>query len=494
MPTIISFYNFSVGQAVPDNNPVQKAEVEKPTSSKTDAKASPQHIVVGNKLFELNSKFGEPTKDAIEEVKAEIERLSKTEPEKADNLQIVLDMFTTPTEAKKVTETQIDAVVKYLDEHYGHKESYLTTQVKKLGLNILGKFGNRIKGLESTRDKVANYIADAIKDENEAIKKGENFTPKTLLDAYNDVRDKYACRTVFEMGDYTKAPTVANLINEAKALKLQGKIKEASVKLHEAELKAAELQSKDVAETIKQSILKAKENDADLNVMRISNYVSSDGIPILSESQLSEIKYFAAQQGINVEFIRLASEIDPSLTPEQRKEQEKKLTTKSQPSGYTALQINFVTKTGEVIEWQFRGELVDRFAEAEHLPYDLRTGKHPWKQIPELEPLYKPIADLLNEDVMPKHAYKQINRYFTDYYTHLRRLELGFDSEEPKLSNYENYRAKDENGVERNFTYKFDKRLEAKNLIALHDFAEGIKDGLITSERAVEEFNMFLRN
>ena len=264
--------------------------------------------------------------------------------------------------------------------------------------------------------------------------------------------------------------------------------------MHEAELKAAELQSKDVAETIKQSILKAKENDADLNVMRISNYVSSDGIPILSESQLSEIKYFAAQQGINVEFIRLASEIDPSLTPEQRKEQEKKLTTKSQPSGYTALQINFVTKTGEVIEWQFRGELVDRFAEAEHLPYDLRTGKHPWKQIPELEPLYKPIADLLNEDVMPKHAYKQINRYFTDYYTHLRRLELGFDSEEPKLSNYENYRAKDENGVERNFTYKFDKRLEAKNLIALHDFAEGIKDGLITSERAVEEFNMFLRN
>lgn len=479
----------NVSHVAPDKNLAQKVADGKSTSSQTDTQTPKQHIVVGNKLFELNSKFGEPTKDAIEEVKAEIERLSKTEPEKADNLQIVLDMFITPTEAKKVTETQIDAVVKYLDEHYGHKENYLTTQVKKLGLDILGKFGHRMKGLESTRDKVANYIADAIKDENEAIKNGENFTPKTLLDAFNDVRDKYACRTVFEMGDYTKAPTVANLINEAKALKLQGKIKEANAKMHEAELEAAELQSKDVTETIKQSILKAKENDADLNVMRISNYVSPDGIPILSESQLSEIKYFAAQQGINVEFIRLASEIDPSLTPEQRKEQEKKLTTKSQPSGYTALQINFVTKTGEVIEWQFRGELVDRFAEAEHLPYDLRTGKHPWKQIPELEPLYKPIADLLNEDVMPKHAYKQINRYFTDYYTHLRRLELGFESTEPKLEDYENYRAKDENGVERDFSYKFDKRLEAKNLMTLHDLAEGYKDGLVTPEGTVVELN-----
>lgn len=444
----------------------------------------------GNKIHNLKSYKPEENPQLIAEIKADIEALRKTDPQKADELQIVLEMFTNPTVVAKVTDTQIDAVVNYLNDHYEHLEGYLTEQVGEIGINDpkYGRFGHRIKGESSTRDKVANFIKDAIKEEQKAKENGEEYTPKTLLSAFKDVRDKYACRTVFELGDFTKHPEVKVLIAQAKTLASEGKPELAAAKMHEAEFKAAELQSEPVRLQLLEAMRKAKEEGKDLKAVRISNYASENGIPIFTPEQMESLKLDAAQMGIDVEFIRLAKEIDPKATTEFVDG----ASTKKQPSGYTALQINFETKTGEVIEWQYRGELVNEFAEAEHLPYDLRTGKHPWKQIPELKALYEPIADLLQEKVMPKYAYKQLNRYFTDYYTHLRRLELGFESEEPRLSDYENWKAKDENGVEQRYSFKFDSRLEAKNLMELHHFAEGIKDGLITPERALEEFNMFV--
>ncbi len=444
----------------------------------------------GNKIHNLKSSKPEENLQLIAEIKAEIETLRKTAPEKAQELQIVLEMFTNPTVVSEVTDAQIDAVINYLNDHYDHLEGYLTEQVGEIGINSpkLGRFGHRIKGEASTHDKVANFIKDAVKEEQKAKKKGEEYTQKTLLSAFKDVRDKYACRTVFELGDFTKHPEVKVFIAQAQTLASEGKPELAAAKMHEAELKAAKLQSEPVRLQLLEAMRKAKKEGKDLKAVRISNYYSENGIPIFTPEQMESLKLEAAQMGIDVEFIRLAKEIDPKAETEFVDG----ASTKKQPSGYTALQINFETKTGEVIEWQYRGELVNEFAEAEHLPYDLRTGKHPWKQIPELKALYEPIADLLQEKVMPKYAYKQLNRYFTDYYTHLRRLELGFESQEPRLSDYENWKAKDENGVEQRYSFKFDSRLEAKNLMELHHFAEGIKDGLITPERAVEEFNMFV--
>lgn len=466
-------------QATPVSSKV--AEGNKSVTDQRYSKPLTPYTELGNKIFEVGKHLENPEK--VKELEIEIEKLRKTEPQKAEELQIVLDMLTNPPKVQDVTDKQIDAVVNYLNDHYDNLEGYFTEQAGEIGISDpkIGRFGHRIKGEWSTRDKIANFIKDAISDEAEAKKKGETYTTKTLFDAFKDVRDKYACRTVFEIGDYTKHPEVASIIKEANALKAQGKLEEAKVKMHQAELKAAELQSEPVRIQLLEAMRKAKEEGKDLTAVRISNYYSEDGIPIFTPAQMHKLKYEAAKMGVDVEFIKLAKEIDPKATTEFVDG----ASTKKQPSGYTALQINFETKTGEVIEWQYRGELVNEFAEAEHLPYDLRTGKHPWAQYPELEVLYKPIADLIDEHVMPKHAYKQLNKYFTDYYTHLRRLELGFESKEPKLEDYENYTDKD--GIKR--SYKFDKRLEAKNLMALHFYGEGIKDGLITPERALEEFN-----
>ena len=446
-----------------------------------------QYTRTGNIIFEVKPQDTAENPEKITKIREEIETLRKTEPQKAEELQIVLDMFTNPTSVHDVTDAQIDAIVNYLNDHYDILEDYLTEQADKIGISgeRLGRFGHRIKGEWSTRDKIVNYINDSIEKEQKAKEKGEAYTPRTLLDAYRDVRDKYACRTVFTPEDYTKHPDVSKLINEANELKAQGKTEEYGIKMHEAELRAAELQSEQVFDSLKDAMKKAKDNNADLTMMRISNYTSKDGIPILSERQLSLLKSYGESLDIDVSFIKLADANDP-----KRKElNADDTTTKSQPSGYTALQINFVTKTGEIIEWQFRGDLVNDFAEAEHLPYDIRTGKHPWNQYPELETLFKPVADLLDEKVMPKHAYKQLNKYFTDYYTHLRRLELGFESEEPRLEDYEHYEVEEKDGTKTKHTYKFDKRLSAKSLEALHFYGEGIKDGVITPEQALKEYN-----
>lgn len=406
---------------------------------------------VENKVFEVKPEDFAKNPSKIIEIQDGIKKLYKTNPRKAKELQIVLDMFKNPTKDVDVTDEQISAVVNFLMEHYAEKEAYLTNQVKLAGLNKLGKFLYRLKGKSSTRDKITNYIKDAIK----ARQKDPTKPVKTLLDAYKDVRDKYASRTVFEKTDLTKHPEVEKLIK-------QGKIRE-------AQLRAAEIQSEPAVKTLMDAMTKAVKEGQDLSAIRISNYTSENGIPIFSERQLEQIKKHGAKLGLDVNFIKLTKDIDPN----SRTQIVNGAATKAQPSGYTALQVNFVTRAGEIIEWQFRGELVDKFAEAEHLPYDLRTGKRPWAQNPELEPLYKPIAELLKETVMPKEAYKQLNKYFTDYYTHLRKLELGFESKEPRLEDYEKY--VDKNGVEQ--TYHFDKRLEAKNLEKLHDNAEEIKRG-----------------
>jgi len=141
-----------------------------------------------------------------------------------------------------------------------------------------------------------------------------------------------------------------------------------------------------------------------------------------------------------------------------------------------ALQIDFKTADGDVFEWQYRGKFVDNFAEGEHIPYDLRTGKDIIGEHEELRPLYEPLQKMLSKDNMPKEVYAQYNKYLTDYYTHLRKLELGFESKPPRLSDYEI------NG------FKFDSRLEANNLVELHNIAEKLKKGEITQKEAINQY------
>ena len=77
-------------------------------------------------------------------------------------------------------------------------------------------------------------------------------------------------------------------------------------------------------------------------------------------------------------------------------------------------------------ELQIRGKEVNKFADVEHIPYDIRQNK-----ITELDTEYAPIYDTIKS--MSKDSYKQYNQYLTDVYNWLRLKELGIEATEPAL-------------------------------------------------------------
>ena len=293
---------------------------------------------------------------------------------------------------------------------------------------------HRTKGESSLYDKLANYFKE------KAAK-----TP-SIKDAVDSVKDAVGVRTILKSADYAKHPDVQRLLKSGDE--------------HGAMLRAAELQSEPMVENIKKMITGYAKGEISTKITRLNNYMGKDGIPYFSERQLEEIQRHAANNNIyDFSIVTRIDEDDAHYSSSEIKENNKKATTKVRDSGYTALQMNFETKDGQVFEWQLRGDKVNVFGEAEHVPYDLRTGKDISAGNPELEEFYAPIKELLSKENMSAEDFNDYNNYLTDYYLHLRKLELGFESSEPVLPD------------------KFDIRLKAQNLELLHDFAEQVKKG-----------------
>lgn len=311
---------------------------------------------------------------------------------------------------------------------------YLVKSLFDAGLGDEKSMSYRVKGEHSLFDKIKNYLFDNIDKE------------KCYFDAELEIRDLFAARTVVSSGEFAKHPDVVKL--------LQAGDKKG------AQLRAAELQSQPMVDKLKALIDKQSKGESDIEISRISNYKGADGIPYLSEAQLADIKQFALSRGIQLDYVTRIEADDPMFSQIDAKAHNKKAATKVRDSGYTALQLNFKNKAdGQIFEWQFRGDKVTVFAEAEHVPYDLRTGKNITSAHPELEPLYAPIQELLSKEAMTEAQFNKYNEYLTAHYEHLRKLELGFESTEPRLEDYGN----------------FDKRLHARSLEYLHDAAEKIK-------------------
>ena len=308
---------------------------------------------------------------------------------------------------------------------------------------------HRAKSATSLYDKIANYLTDNGK------------RKPSIKDAVDDVRDAVGVRTKLENGDFTNHPDVQALLKAGDE--------------HGAILRAAELQSQPMVDNIKQLLSNYAAGKTDTKLTRISNYMGKDGIPYFSERQLEEIQRHAASLKIHdFSIVSRIDENDPHFTPEEIKAANKKATTKVRGSGYTALQMNFETKDGDVFEWQLRGEKVNVFGEAEHVPYDLRTGKDISAGNPELAKFYEPIEDLLSKENMTEAEFDEYNAYLTAHYEHLRKLELGFESTAPVLPE------------------KFDKRLSAENLERLHDYAEKVKKGKMTGTSAKYEYERII--
>ncbi len=99
-------------------------------------------------------------------------------------------------------------------------------------------------------------------------------------------------------------------------------------------------------------------------------------------------------------------------------------------SGYTSSQMNVVHEfndnTTGLGELQIRGTEVNAFADAEHIPYDIRTGK-----ITAENTKYSDVFEIFH--TLSDDSYNQYNKYLSDTYKALRLNELGIETELPTM-------------------------------------------------------------
>lgn len=100
-------------------------------------------------------------------------------------------------------------------------------------------------------------------------------------------------------------------------------------------------------------------------------------------------------------------------------------------SGYASSQMNTKQKLADGSlgngELQIRGVDLNKFADAEHIPYDIRTGK-----IKIDDPKYADIFKIIKG--MSDDTYQKYNQFLTDTYHSLRLKELGIETAMPDIS------------------------------------------------------------
>lgn len=100
-------------------------------------------------------------------------------------------------------------------------------------------------------------------------------------------------------------------------------------------------------------------------------------------------------------------------------------------SGYASSQMNTVYDFGKgkngLGELQIRGAQLNEFADAEHVPYDIRSGK-----IVRSDKKYSSIYEVIKS--MSKKSFNKYNEYLTSVYHYYRLKELGININTPTLS------------------------------------------------------------
>ena len=406
-----------------ESNPdMSKAELEKASQMLLDV-----HRLAEEKRTETISKPETVSKPAEAEKFGEVKSAENVK--KVDDIpETVLVKEGFDKDGKKILllneagEAKVRASADEIHTKAVKAESGILQLMKYAGLGEAGvNMTHRPKSAQSLYDKIRNAMTDV-------------KSPATFDEALKSVRDAVGTRTELGDFDYKKHPDIVEMYKKdpKKAIQM-----------------AAERQSEEYVQKVMNVIKMQAKNptDAPLSAINISNYMGKDGIPYFSAKQVAVLRDYAAQFGIELNV--------------------KDKLTKVRASGYTALQMNFVTKDGFTFEWQLRGSKVNTFAECEHVPYDIREGKDVTGGKKILERLYAPIKDAVEH--LDDKQYEKYNNYLTAHYEHLRKQELGFESTAPVLEDF---------GLN-------DPKLKAENLELLHDLADALKKGKIDENTAL---------
>lgn len=208
--------------------------------------------------------------------------------------------------------------------------------------------------------------------------------------------------------------------------------------------KARELQSGKLVENLAQAI----ENDK-VNITELHNYSSKDGIAYFSDKQVDKLQ--EAYKNWYEKMLEIAKNSPEKsdytiieknnliclqdkngyiFNPSMLIETVSKDPSATKASGYTAAQMNVITKDGIQEEFQYRGILADEFSELEHLNYDVKANKDTVAgvQYDSIRNIYKKYNS--------KEFKEAYNKYLSDTYKAYRSQELGLATKLPDIKDY----------------------------------------------------------
>ena len=213
--------------------------------------------------------------------------------------------------------------------------------------------------------------------------------------------------------------------------------------------------SEQQTQTFVDSLSRGIEN-GDIVLGEINNYSGENGIPYLTQSQVTQLQdsYAKWYQDTLTETLNgntvyqvLTDEFgiqylyDPIANAKFYREVKVKSSTIEEsegvkPNGYTAAQFNLVNQFHQNTELQFRGVELDRIAEYEHLLYDIIKDK---KTVSSS--LYDNTKDAVRTvyefGENNKATINAFNQYYCDIFNVAREKELGITSETPNIKNYQ---------------------------------------------------------
>ncbi len=176
----------------------------------------------------------------------------------------------------------------------------------------------------------------------------------------------------------------------------------------------------DEVESLVENLCSAMQNNK-IKLLEIENY-KGEGIPA----------YFSAD---NIDALREAAKASNSDIGAFEGSGIWHTSDKIKKSGYTTTQMNITHSDGSLGEFQIRGKEIEKIAQVEHIPYDLRQNKDLSGGNHLLKKLYKPLENKVG--LLSNDGYKEYNNYLNALYKYYRSIETGSTGAvKPKLKDY----------------------------------------------------------
>ena len=310
-----------------------------------------------------------------------------------------------------------------------------------------GDFSARAKGEDSVFSKLKNKVmglkGDFPTDEASAsLMIGDAHGTRFIID--KSTIDKSQLKGI--IGQFTSDEEEIELFTKH-ILTSQGEIPSDRRELfNQAQKTVLEVMQEEQSGSFAKKIAAAITND-ELRVTELHNYAGKSGITYFSDAQVDMIKeaygewynkmYQIAKNNpsqsefkiVTIDGIEQLQDARGNLFGKKMIIETVSNSKKAvKDSGYTAAQMNIVTKDGILEELQYRGKLVDELAEVEHIAYDIREGKSTVSasDYDEIKAIFKKLGN----------NYDRYNEYLSDYYLAARRQELGVVAQMPEIEDY----------------------------------------------------------